>query len=222
MIPRWPQSYASGMAARTDLYWDDVAEAFEGWATPDRPSTFTLAWSLLENGDLEPAAAVLAAATTDTPGTRHLASLLDRDDRLHPSPRPTVETILPNPEASAHDGVRAEPRYHAVREALDALAIGAVVLVDGHDRALLETLAQDLPPRSVLPSRRGGRTFRRIGRRRLARAMPAALVDARRARSAAHTRCSGRAADLLGRTPHRGGHIALLGHRQMDAADHAG
>lgn len=47
------------MAARTDLYWDGVAELAEKHAEPKPVQPFSMAWSMLQDGDVIPAKAFL-------------------------------------------------------------------------------------------------------------------------------------------------------------------
>ncbi len=64
-------------AARTDLYWDAVAARFEELAEPTTPRAFSLVDSLLADGDLLAARAVLAQAKEPGPGLTHLRTRLD-------------------------------------------------------------------------------------------------------------------------------------------------
>ncbi len=95
-----PALYASlqeRLAARTDLYWDEVAARFEELAQPVTPRTFSLAYSLHEDGDLLAARAVLAREQAHGPGLAHLCRRLDGELKAAAVP----DALVPLSEACA-------------------------------------------------------------------------------------------------------------------------
>lgn len=76
------------MKGRTDLYWDGVAELVEKYADPAPVTPFTLAWSLIQDGDVIPAKTFIESLPYHLPMVRSLEEeirtqypfLLPKDD----------------------------------------------------------------------------------------------------------------------------------------------
>lgn len=111
---------------RTDLYWDDVAAEWERRAEPPAPRTFSLAWSLLADGDRRAAEAALQAAADDrSPALERLRARL-------PSAAPAPD---PAPGADGQELL--------LRAALEPLPPGARVLWWGASEPALPAVASE-------------------------------------------------------------------------------
>jgi 2-polyprenyl-3-methyl-5-hydroxy-6-metoxy-1,4-benzoquinol methylase len=72
------------MSERTDLYWDGVAEMMERHAAPRPVTPFSRAWSLLQDGDVIAAKAILNEQLWDRPPTQHELRLEREITDLYP------------------------------------------------------------------------------------------------------------------------------------------
>jgi SAM-dependent methyltransferase len=127
------------MTKRTDLYWDGVAAQVIENAEPKQPTHYSRAWSMVQDGDVIPAEAYLAALPMDD-HNEHSLALLDEIHTCYPFVFGDVTMeehynlhyeIVNKNELEWTVQYTDHPRINEVRAALKSMPPGSLVMEYG-------------------------------------------------------------------------------------------
>lgn len=147
--------------ARTDLYWDEVAQQWDGWASPSDPTTYSLVQSLIKDSDIIAADAVLVNHADDnSPGMTWLRKQIEdcypfltgkRTFEEHYRLIYELETQKGVQERKEMRTLKGTARYNSIAQEVSMLPEGADVLDYGcAEGPIILQLAQDFPDKRFI------------------------------------------------------------------------
>jgi len=155
-------SIEEACSLRNDLYWDDVAEQWEEWSVPEKPTDYSAIHSLIQDSDIIAAKAVLDTIPEDkrTPGIKWLENELktkyefvfgNKKMEDHYKDIYDFEESKQVPERQSMKTLRGHARYNCIAQLAQNVLPGSTVIEYGcAEGPIILQLARDFPDRHFI------------------------------------------------------------------------